>query len=86
MTKYFLVIRNGKVAAQSLYKTTPIKFSDGSPTLNINRWNWDFENWNGWLHNYDEIKEALTQPLVFFKDFEIREITDSQMKECTLQS
>lgn len=33
----------------SIYRTQETTFSDGTPTLSVERWNWDMEDWGGWI-------------------------------------
>lgn len=47
----------------SIYRSRESHFSDGSPTLELERWNWDMENWSGHIHDYEktmrEIEEGI---------------------------
>lgn len=47
------------VSSGSIYRTKKSKFSDGTPTLIIQRWNRDFENWSGHISNYEKTREEL---------------------------
>ena len=46
MYKYYENLITG-----SIYRTMPATFNTGEPYLQLERWNWDFQNWNGHIHN-----------------------------------
>lgn len=45
----------------SVYRTIPITFSDGTPGLKVERFNWDMENWNGHIHDHDKTRAQLKE-------------------------
>ena len=45
----------------SVYRTEKANFNDGSPTLKIERFNWDFINWSGHIHDHKETKRRIKE-------------------------
>lgn len=65
--KYYRGITSG-----GIYRTENITFSSGEPSLRVQRWNWDFENWHGHIHD-----TALTRKRIE-EGVEIIEITEEE--------
>ena len=59
LTKYYK-----GVETESIYRTEPIKFSDGSPSLIVERWSWDFQQWNGHIHNNSKTRKEIEAAVV----------------------
>ena len=72
MMKYF---RN--VNTNSIYRTQEITFNDGTPSLRVERWNWDFDNWNGNIHNHEKTRKQLKELT------EVISITEQEVLERT---
>lgn len=54
--KYYEHLETG-----SIYRTEETTFNDGTPTLNVERWNWDFKNWSGHIHNHAKTRAAIKE-------------------------
>jgi len=48
----------------SIYRAEETTFSNGISTLSLERWNWDFENWNGHIHDHDKTRKQLKEGIV----------------------
>jgi hypothetical protein len=46
--KYYKNLETG-----SVYKSEPVQCNDGVIREQFSRWNWDFENWSGHIHDWD---------------------------------
>ena len=42
-----------------VYRVCPIKFSSGEDGLSYERWCWDFNNWNGHIHDREKFLNDL---------------------------
>lgn len=49
MKSYYKNVDSG-----SIYRTYPTKMDTGETSTTLERWNWDFENWSGHIHSYEE--------------------------------
>jgi hypothetical protein len=47
----------------SIYRTCPIKFNTGEDSLRVERFNWDFKNWNGHIHDHDVTRYVIANLL-----------------------
>lgn len=59
LTRYYKGIETG-----SIYRTEPIQFNDGSQGLKVQRWNWDFENWSGHIHDHPKTRKQIEAGIV----------------------
>lgn len=57
--RYYKGIETG-----SIYKAENSHFSDGSPTIKLQRWNWDMENWNGHIHDHPKTRKQIEAGIV----------------------
>ena len=60
--KYYKNLETG-----SIYRTEEIKFSDGTPSLRLQRWSWDFQNWNGHIHDHEKTRKQLNDGIVIIE-------------------
>lgn len=51
---YFLNTENGK-----LYRTALVLFSTGEEGESLERYSFDFNNWNGHIHNHEETAKQI---------------------------
>jgi len=47
----------------SIYRTCLIKLSNGEDSLQVERFNWDFKNWNGHIHDHDVTRYTIANLL-----------------------
>jgi len=43
----------------SVYRTSESNFSDGTPTLIVQRWNFHSDSWNGHIHDHAETRDSI---------------------------
>lgn len=66
-----------KSDTNSVYREKYTTFSNGSPSHIVNRWNDDFKNWSGHIHDHEKTRERI-------KNLDgITEITESEVKKLT---
>ena len=53
--QYFKNVNTG-----SLYRTKEITFNTGEKGTELNRYNWDFENWRGHIHNHEQTRKDIS--------------------------
>jgi len=70
--KYYKGLQSG-----SIYRTEPMQFSDGTPSLKLERWNWDFKNWSGHIANHEKTRKAIEEGI------EIVEVSKEEALEIT---
>lgn len=62
MKKKYRYYKNLKT--RSIYRTEEIVLNNGEESISLNRWNWDFQNWNGHIHHYKKTREQIEAGIV----------------------
>jgi hypothetical protein len=57
--KYYKSITTG-----SIYRTFDVKYADGTTGKEINRYNWDEENWSGHIHSHVDTWKRLNEGII----------------------
>ena len=67
MNNEYIYYRSVVSRPLKIYRVSVVTFSNGNKGVSIQRWNWDFENWNGHIHNSEKTRKMIREGIEVVK-------------------